>query len=342
MRSDIYSLGCTFYHALTGRPPVPEGTAAKKLQAHQHTEPLDPRELNPTIPDELVAVLARMMAKNPEQRYQTPTELIAHLKSLAERLKISADVIGQDSTVQAVAAEPSLPQPPRLRLGWVLAAAAVVGALTAFALSTGDTPQRPVAPPWSEKPGGGTPDVAVAPVPGTNPNVAKVDDGVVRDVKELAQQLADPDTKSVKLAAGVFDLTALAEPIVFQGKELHLAGSETQPTTLRVYPGFAANDAATGSFQVLGCTSLTVTGIRFEVVPQPGRKPTGAAVALTDVAFATFTDCVFTNALNGDARRSGNLHVAANSMFPVPKSASSGACSRPARSRCCCRRNAAP
>ena len=33
VRSDIYSLGCTFYHALTGRPPVPEGTAAKKLHA---------------------------------------------------------------------------------------------------------------------------------------------------------------------------------------------------------------------------------------------------------------------------------------------------------------------
>src|SRR5213593_2572868 len=46
-RSDIYSLGCTFYHALTGQPPVPEGTAAKKLQAHQHIDPLDPRAINP-------------------------------------------------------------------------------------------------------------------------------------------------------------------------------------------------------------------------------------------------------------------------------------------------------
>ena len=36
VRSDIYSLGCTFYHMLTGQPPVPEGTAAKKLHHHQH------------------------------------------------------------------------------------------------------------------------------------------------------------------------------------------------------------------------------------------------------------------------------------------------------------------
>src|SRR5206468_4251971 len=46
VRSDIYSLGCTFYHLLTGQPPVPEGTAAKKLHHHQQVPPVDPRELN--------------------------------------------------------------------------------------------------------------------------------------------------------------------------------------------------------------------------------------------------------------------------------------------------------
>src|SRR5713226_1543753 len=86
VRSDIYSLGCTFYHALTGQPPVPEGTAARKLQHHQSVEPTDPRQWNPAIPDELAAVLARMMAKDPAQRYQRPEHLVQHLLQQAHKL----------------------------------------------------------------------------------------------------------------------------------------------------------------------------------------------------------------------------------------------------------------
>ena len=81
-RSDLYSLGCTIYHCLTGRSPVPEGTAARKLHFHQHEKPADPRTINPAIPDDLAFVLSRLMRKRPDDRYQTPAELERDLRLL--------------------------------------------------------------------------------------------------------------------------------------------------------------------------------------------------------------------------------------------------------------------
>ena len=79
VRSDIYSLGCTLYHMLTGHPPVPEGTAAQKLHHHQHVKPRDPRQLVPGLPDDAAVILDRMMAKRPQDRYQAPEQLVHHL-----------------------------------------------------------------------------------------------------------------------------------------------------------------------------------------------------------------------------------------------------------------------
>lgn len=80
-RSDLYSLGCTWYHMLTGSPPYPGGSVTNKLQAHA-TAPLpDPREANPNIPEGVVAVIHRMLAKRPQDRYQSATELLKDLNN---------------------------------------------------------------------------------------------------------------------------------------------------------------------------------------------------------------------------------------------------------------------
>lgn len=88
VRSDIYSLGCTLYHALTGRPPFPDGTPLQKLLQHQSDPAPDPRRLAPDLPDELVAILMRMLAKDPADRYQRPADLIHDLVALSEWLGI--------------------------------------------------------------------------------------------------------------------------------------------------------------------------------------------------------------------------------------------------------------
>jgi serine/threonine protein kinase len=83
-RADIYSLGATFHFLLTGQPLFPEGKAAQKLIAHQVKSPTPVRQLRPEVPETMAMVLARMVAKKPADRYQTPGDVVAALAPWAQ------------------------------------------------------------------------------------------------------------------------------------------------------------------------------------------------------------------------------------------------------------------
>ncbi|MFO0928889.1 MAG: serine/threonine-protein kinase [Gemmataceae bacterium] len=87
-RSDIYALGATLYHLLTGQVPFPGENhlevVEKKNQGHFRVA----RSLNPAVSPELEQILARMLARQPRDRYQTASELIIDL----ERSQLSAPV----------------------------------------------------------------------------------------------------------------------------------------------------------------------------------------------------------------------------------------------------------
>jgi serine/threonine-protein kinase len=81
-RSDIYSLGCTLYHMLAGRPPFVGGSVAERLAQHLNAEPPDVRRFNAAVPLAMLVVLRRMLAKAPEKRYQTAAALLRDLIDL--------------------------------------------------------------------------------------------------------------------------------------------------------------------------------------------------------------------------------------------------------------------
>jgi serine/threonine protein kinase len=83
VRADIYALGCTLYYLLQGEVPFPGGTATEKMLRHaRETVPVPTRE---GIPPALLAMLAKMTAKKPEDRYQTPADVAAALAPYSGR-----------------------------------------------------------------------------------------------------------------------------------------------------------------------------------------------------------------------------------------------------------------
>jgi eukaryotic-like serine/threonine-protein kinase len=83
-RTDIYSLGATFYFLLAGRPPFEGTTVRHKLLSHLTKEPTRLGALRPEVPEGLAAIVAKMMAKNREQRYQSAAEVVAALAPWTE------------------------------------------------------------------------------------------------------------------------------------------------------------------------------------------------------------------------------------------------------------------
>ena len=105
-RADIDALGCVLYFLLTGRPPFAgSGTALEKMLAHVQDEPADVRTLRPDVPEELAAILRRMMAKDPAGRFATAAEVAAVLKPFPR----SESVI--DDRPDLIEEPPAAPEP---------------------------------------------------------------------------------------------------------------------------------------------------------------------------------------------------------------------------------------
>ncbi len=106
IRADVYSLGCTLYFLLSGEPPFPAHNLHHLLYAHQSLAATPLNEIRGEVPPELAAVVARMMAKEPAQRYQQPAEV---LPALAPFVKAG---------LQPVSPQPAVAKPARDQQQW--------------------------------------------------------------------------------------------------------------------------------------------------------------------------------------------------------------------------------
>jgi serine/threonine protein kinase len=157
IRADIYSLGCTLYFLLSGRPPFEADSLFQLMYAHQSLDATPLHEVRGDVPAELAAVVERMLAKDPARRYQQPVEVAQALAPFCKPGGKPAAVlphpvqapgvtsaskgtmIPSDASVTRAHQTEAVPQPP--------AQAAPAVAIPVAELDTSEPPAQTAVPP---------------------------------------------------------------------------------------------------------------------------------------------------------------------------------------------------
>ena len=129
-RLDVYSLGCTLYHLIAGRPPFPGSSLSEKVQVHETKEPTPLHESSPDMPAGVALVVQKMTAKRPADRFQSMAEVAQALAPYIAASSPSFQALRNTSTWHGgqFATMTALPRRRRV-LPWLVTGAAVLSLL---------------------------------------------------------------------------------------------------------------------------------------------------------------------------------------------------------------------
>lgn len=258
-RSDLYSLGCTFYFMLTGLPPFPDGTALQKVLAHREARRPDPRDHRPDIPESIVRIIRKAIDTEPNRRYQSANELLADLLFAAAALKIDVGIgesyVIETTTIRRDAFDRFAP--------WIISGIALAAVMLTYEWWS------PVSSSWQEPPPSYQQTNRSAPATSTTDATASG-----QSTAPKVRPIDPTNTESNPASPTAPTITSLR----IGGPEMSIAGSERVASWDEAIRR-AGNSSEIREIQLWAATPIDVTPTSIEsrslrIVAGPGIRPT--------------------------------------------------------------------